>query len=291
MVEDGAAAMTESSREALGQFPTPGWVAEALYERHFSHLASGDVVWEPTCGPGSFLAVIPEEIEAFGTELDPVLAAMAESVTGRRVLQGDFEAVRLPASPTAIIGNPPFQLTLIDRLLKRAHAVLPVGGQAGFVLPAYAFQTAARVTGFADEWSISQEMIPRNIYPGLRLPLVFATFTKDGRRRLFGFALYREATEVQQSPRHVRDVLDGHRGPVWARAVEVVLGALGGEAELSAIYAALAPPPARPSCNPWWKAKVRQTLRRYERFRAVGPARYALADGRRTGGGVQLVLL
>ncbi len=34
------AAPTLDTRMALGQFPTPGWAAEALYERHFSHLGS-----------------------------------------------------------------------------------------------------------------------------------------------------------------------------------------------------------------------------------------------------------
>ncbi|WMD24050.1 class I SAM-dependent methyltransferase (plasmid) [Achromobacter seleniivolatilans] len=278
------------TRMALGQFPTPGWAAEALYERHFSHLTRGDVVWEPTCGPGSFLAVIPQEVDAFGSELDPHLARAAAAATGRLVLQGDFETVTLPATPTAVIGNPPFQLDLIDRLLRRAHAVLPSGGQAAFLLPAYAFQTAARVAGYAEDWSIAQEMVPRNIYPGLKLPLVFATFTKDGRRRLFGFALYRETADVHQFPRSVRAQLEGHRGPVWARAVEAVLRLLGGEADLASIYQALAPARARPSENPWWKEKVRQTLRRYERFRRVGGARYALADAA-PALGVQLVLI
>ncbi|WP_025139686.1 DNA methyltransferase [Achromobacter sp. DH1f] len=282
-----------AERMALGQFPTPGWAAEALYERHFAHLGRGDVVWEPTCGPGSFLAVVPEEVEALGSELDPELAAAATASTGRVVLQGDFEAVTLPAAPTTIIGNPPFQLDLIDRLLRKAHAVLPSGGQAGLLLPAYAFQTAARVAGYAEDWSISQEMIPRNIYPGLELPLVFALFTKDGRRRLFGFALYRETADVQKFPRQVRAELDGHRGPVWARAIESVLRMLGGEADLNAIYGALASAPARPSSNPWWKEKVRQTLRRYDRFRVVGPGRYALTGGAEgSGGGMcQLVLI
>jgi len=180
------AAPTLDTRMALGQFPTPGWAAEALYERHFSHLGRGDVVWEPTCGPGYFLAVVPPDVDAFGSELDPALARAAAVATGRLVLQGDFETVALPATPTVVIGNPPFQLDLIDRLLQRVHSVLPSGGQAAFLLPAYAFQTAARVAGYAEDWSIAQEMIPRNIYPGLKLPLVFATFTKDGRRRLFG---------------------------------------------------------------------------------------------------------
>lgn len=285
--------MTQAAeRMALGQFPTPGWVAEALYGRHFAHLGCGDVVWEPTCGPGAFLSVIPPEVVAFGTELDPALARVAAELTGRVVLQGDFDQVALPAEPTVIIGNPPFQLGLIDRLLRRAHVVLPSGGKAGFLLPAYAFQTAARVAGYAENWSISQEMIPRNIYPGLKLPLVFATFTKDGLRRLFGFALYRETADVQQFPKQVRAELDGHRGPVWARAVEAVLRVLGGEADLAAIYETLQPASSRPSTNPWWKAKVRQTLRRYERFRAVGPARYALSGGMEMSErGMQLALI
>ncbi|MGX9221850.1 hypothetical protein ACWV27_26135 (plasmid) [Massilia varians] len=72
------------------------------------------------------------------------------------------------------------------------------GGQAGFILPAYAFQTASRVVGYAERWALSQSMIPRNLFPGLSLPLVFATFEKGRRRTMIGFALYRETAAVHK---------------------------------------------------------------------------------------------
>lgn len=266
------------SHASLGQYPTPGWVAEALFERHFSDLSSTDCVFEPTCGPGAFLAVVPDHVAAFGCELDLLLAAEARRSTGRPVITGDVLAAKVPRQPTVIVGNPPFRLDFIDQLLRRAHALLPSGGRAGLVLPAYAFQTAARVAGYAESWSIAQEMIPRNIYEGLKLPLVFATFTKDGHRKLFGFALYREAAQVQRLGKAVRARLNSHLGPVWARAVESVLELLGGAADLSSIYAAMAKGEQRSTENPWWKAKVRQTLRRYSAFECVGPGRYALRE-------------
>lgn len=167
---------------SLGQYPTPVWVAEDLVERHFHDLDSGDMVIEPSCGPGAFLSALPDGVPAIGVEIDAAVAEQARENTGRRVVVGDFRTVGLDVQPTAIIGNPPFNLEVIDGFLARAHQMLPEGGRVGFLLPAYAFQTAARVAGYADHWSLMQEMIPRNIFPGLKLPLVFALFSKDRRR-------------------------------------------------------------------------------------------------------------
>src|SRR3546814_11300839 len=71
---------TIEDRKALGQYPTPGWVAQALVERHFARLSSADKVVEPSCGPGSFLSVIPSDIFAFGVEIDPLPAALAREI-------------------------------------------------------------------------------------------------------------------------------------------------------------------------------------------------------------------
>ena len=259
----------------LGQYPTPSWAAEALYERHFSDLDSNDLVAEPACGEGRFLAVVPAFVPAVGVEIDPNKAAQARLLTGRHVITGDFCGVELPSQPTVILGNPPFRLDLIDRFLDRAHGLLPDGGRVGFLLPAYAFQTAGRVTGYASRWSIAQEMIPRNIFCGLKLPLVFALFRKDRRRKLIGFALYQETADVQSLPRVYRDVLAQGSGPVWLRVIEKALERPGGEADLTDIYVEMEP--ARPTGNRWWKEKIRQTLRRYaDRFTATGKGRYAI---------------
>ena len=260
---------------SLGQYPTPVWVAEALVERHFHDLDSGDVVIEPSCGPGAFLSALPDGVPAIGVEIDAAVAEQARENTGRRVVVGDFLTVGLDVRPTAIIGNPPFNLEVIDGFLARAHQMLPEGGRVGFLLPAYAFQTAARVAGYADRWSLMQEMIPRNIFPGLKLPLVFALFSKDRRRTMVGFALYREATDVQRLPDPYREALSAGSGPVWRRVVETALTRLGGEADVSSLYAEIEG--HRPTRTQFWREKVRQTLRRYEdQFHAVAPGRYAL---------------
>lgn len=257
----------------LGQYPTPFWVAQALVERHFSTLDCNDFVIEPSCGPGSFLHALPPQVQAVGVEIDARIADLARAQTGRTIITGDFRSVPLNVQPTAIIGNPPFDLRVIDGFLERAHALLPEGGRVGFILPAYAFQTAVRVAGYTDRWSLMQEMIPRNIYPGLSLPLVFALFSKDKRRTLIGFALYCETADVQRMAKPYRDLLSGH-GSVWTRVIEMALQQLGGEAGLSEIYAELEN--HRPTRTQFWREQIRKVIRQSELFICSGAGRYAL---------------
>lgn len=262
-----------SDQKRLGQYPTPVWVAEALVERHFSDLDSNDCVIEPSCGPGAFLAAIPDHVQAIGVEIDAMVAQDAIRHTGRQVVVGDFQTVQLDVQPTIILGNPPFKMSLIDRFLERSHAILPEGGRVGFILPAYAFQTAARVAAYADRWSLMQEMIPRNIYPGLSLPLVFALFSKDRRRTMVGFCLYREATDVHGMQQPYRATISAGAGPVWKEAVHAALRALGGEATVQDLYQEIGG--QRPTQTEFWKAKIRQTLRRYpDNFTPVATGRY-----------------
>lgn len=264
-----------TNTKKLGQYPTPVWVAEALVERHFGDLDSGDCVIEPSCGPGAFLAAIPEHVQAIGVEIDAMIAKEAVANTGRRVLVGDFRTVQLDVQPTLILGNPPFNMKTIDCFLDRSHALLPEGGRVAFIMPTYAFQTASRVAGYADKWSLMQEMIPRNIYPGLSLPLVFAMFSKDRRRTMIGFALYRETADVLGMPEPYRATLGAGGGPVWREAVSAALCALGGEADVQALYAEIGG--KRPTRTRFWQEKIRQTLRRYsDRFTPVASGRYRL---------------
>lgn len=273
---DDARSEAGSHRRRLGQYLTPAWAAEALVERHFADLGARDVVLEPSCGDGRFLEAIPGSIPAYGVEIDPVLAARARSRTGREVLVGDFRTVPLDLYPTAIIGNPPFDLDVIDGFLSRAYQLLPPNGRVGFILPAYAFQTAARVAGYAESWSLFQEMIPRNIFPDLSKPLVFAVFSKDRRRTLVGFALYREAADVQQLPEEVRAILAGERGPIWCTLVAHAMRRLGGRATLEELYRAIEG--TRPTGTRFWREKVRQTLQRYrDRFLRVDAGVWALS--------------
>ena len=254
-------------------WPTPQWAADALVERYFGDLTMFDRVIDPGCGTGAFLAAIPDHVPALGIELDPDLAELARRATGREVRVGDFRTVNLPDDAAAVIGNPPFVADVIEGFLSRAHQVLRPGGRTGFLLPAYFLQTAGRVCGLARRWSVQQDFIPRNLFPRIKHPLCFAVFTKERTRRLVGFALYEETADVKAMDRAYQDGLSQQGRPVWKDVVVAALTALGGEAELDALYAEVSP--KRPSANTWWKAKVRQTVQRH--CRRTGPGRWALA--------------
>lgn len=261
----------------LCQFFTPLWVAEALVERHFPNLDGNDLVIEPSCGEGSFLKAVPAHVPAIGVEIDPRVAAVAREETGREILCGDFLTIPLDVQPTAIIGNPPFIMNTIDGFLGRAHQLLPEGGRTGLLLPAYGMQTAQRVAGYNERWSITAEMIPRNVFPRLREPLVFAVFSKDRRRILVGLALYNEAADVKGLAKPYKEALSCSRGSMWKTVCRVALERLGGEADLPAIYAEVEG--NRPSRTQFWREKIRQTLREYaDCFRVVETGRYALAS-------------
>lgn len=260
----------------LGQYPTPVWVAEAIVDRYFPKLDSSDFVIEPSCGPGAFLSAIPSHVPALGVEIDGVMAAKARINTNREIKEGDFLTIPLEVQPSLILGNPPFNMRIVDGFLGRAHKLLPEGGRVGFILPAYAFQTAARVAGYAEQWSLMQEMIPRNIYPGLSLPLVFAMFSKDRKRTMVGFALYRETADIQSFAQPYRNALAAGGGPVWKIVVETALERMGGESSVADLYAEIEQ--GRPTKTDFWREKIRQTLMRYtDSFVRVGRGRYALA--------------
>jgi hypothetical protein len=252
----------------LCQWPTPVWVAEALIERHFPRLDSSDFVIEPSCGNGQFLRAIPAHVPAMGVEIDARLAEDARGATGREIITGDFRTVPLSVQATAIIGNPPFKTAVIDEFLARGHELLVEGGRLGFILPAYALQTARRGARYAETWSMLVEMIPRNVFPSLEEPLVFAIFSKDSRRVMVGMALYREAADVQELPEPYRTVVRNPQGPLWQAVCRTALQQLGGSGSLSSIYGELEA--KRPSRTKFWREKVRQTLRQY-------PATFSLA--------------
>ncbi len=264
---------------ALGQWFTPAWAAEAIIEQEFGWLKPGQRVLEPSCGDGAFLCALPAEIDAVGVEIDPLQAARAAANSGRQVLIGDFRSVDadLIGPVDAIIGNPPFEASVVADFVARSARLLPDGGQAGFILPAYIFQTSSKVEMLSSQFSIEQKMLPRNLFPGLKLPLVFAKFIKERHPRLYGFLLYREAQSVRELERPVQESVSGARDPrgAWHKAVVEVLRSLGGEASLGEIYDRMSA--RRPSENPWWKEKVRQVVQRAPYFVRVSQGRYALA--------------
>jgi len=280
-VEDfpgGPAASAERNPE-LHQWFTPAWAAEAIVEQEFGWLSSADRVLEPSAGDGAFLCAVPANVPAIGVEIDPRQAALAQLHSGRRVLVGDFMTMpRDVIGPvTCVIGNPPFQSDAVAGFVGRCAELLPEGGQVGFVLPAYIFQTSSKVELLSRSFSIHQQLLPRNLFPGLKLPLVFAKFIKEQHRRLFGFLLYREAQDIRELRAEVAEMAAQTRGRrgAWHQVVESALRALGGEADLSSLYEHVAR--RRPTDNPFWKEKIRQVVQRSESFCRVGPGRYALA--------------
>ena len=262
-------------RRELGQFFTPAWACEAIIERYFPDLDAGkDVVLEPSCGPGRFLAAIPCEIPAVGVEIDHELAVQARALTGRRVIEGDFRTVPIDVAPTAIIGNPPYDLDLITAFLDRAYRLLPENGRLGFLLPAYAFQTASRVCAYATRWSIRQESVPRNIFDGLSMPLTFSIFSKQRERVLIGFALYHETASVHALSNRYRRLLENPPpGGIWSAVVRTALRELGGTGTVAQVIRLVEG--RRPTATAFWREKVRQTLQRI--CVRVAPATYALS--------------
>ncbi|WP_371438332.1 TRM11 family methyltransferase [Polaromonas sp.] len=270
---------TPATPQNLDQWFTPAWAAEAIVDQEFGWLKDGDEVVEPSCGDGAFLCALPLGVNVLGVEIDPVMAEKARANSGRRVIVGNFLEVPIEdlGNPAAIIGNPPFNATLVAAFLDRSGEILREGGKAGLILPAYILQTSSKVEQLSTKFSIKQELLPRNLFPRLKLPLVFATFTKERHRRLFGFMLYREAQEIRAIDKCWKAVVtEGRdRRGAWYPVVREILAALGGEASLENVYMAIQS--KRPTENCHWKAKVRQVLQNTSRFERTAPGRYSLA--------------
>lgn len=272
VLEEARGAAPELDAHGLGQCMTPAWAAAAIVEGF--GLRADDLVLEPAAGLGAFLAAIPPAISAIGVEIDPVLAEHAERATGRRVIVGDFRSVAIDVQPTVLLGNPPFDLDVIDGFLDRARMLLPLNGRIGWILPAYAFQTAKRVLRYNQHFAIQQTLIPRNIFRNLSIPLAFAVFTKDEQKRLVGFALYRETTEVHALPRRFRAILEGSDGPVWLRLVTQALHELRGRGTVQQIFELVEP--RAPRSNSFPRESVRKTLQSH--FRALGGGEYTFPE-------------
>lgn len=266
--------LTQDRDRVLDQFFTPQWAATALVEEFFPDLTGDDLVLEPSCGRGAFLQAIPSHVPAFGVEIDEQLAEEVRSNTGRSVLCGDFRTLAITQAPTVIVGNPPFDMQLFDGFLERAAKLLPDNGRCGFLLPAYTIQTPSRVLKWNDRWSLAQKALPRTLFPGSQLPLIFLMFAKDGLRRLDGFCLYRAIDEVKKLPAAVKLLLihGEPRKPCWRAVVEWALRKIGGKGSLRQLYDAIEP--HRPTDNRYWQEKVRQILQRY--FTSHGGGVWAL---------------
>jgi hypothetical protein len=259
----------------LGQYMTPEWAARELIAHYFGDLTCCDRVIEPSCGEGAFLRALPDYVPAIGVEIDPSLAATARASTGRTVIVGDFCTADIQLRPTAVIGNPPFQSTKVQAFLDRAWHLLPNDGRVGFILPCYAFQTSSTVARLSERWSIQQDMIPRDLFKRISLPLCFAVLTKARAGRLFGFALYHERAAVTRMQKRYRELLAQGQQSVWAAVTLAALEALGGEADLADLYSEITG--HQPTPNAFWREKVRQQLQRHAV--RVGRGRWRLPAG------------
>jgi adenine-specific DNA-methyltransferase len=259
---------------SFSQYMTPPWAAERLVELFFPHLSAQDVVLEPSCGKGAFLQAIPGHVPAYGVEIDPFEAQEAREFTGRKIVEGDFRTVKLPERPTVIIGNPPYKAELLGEFLERSKRLLKDGEQVGFLLSIHLLQTPSAVIRWNEDWSLSQHLVPRTLFPRAIRPLSFVVYTKDKRRQLVGgFSLFHESNDVQEMSREVQSLLRTMTStPVWRTTVGSALQELGGEAKVQDIYKVIEP--KRPSGNPWWQEKIRQTLQLH--FRRVSRGVWAL---------------
>jgi adenine-specific DNA-methyltransferase len=284
----GAGLLRMTKQKLLNQYFTPRWVAEEVVARHLGHLQPGATVVEPSCGDGRFLLALPDHVHAIGVEIDPHWAEIARRASGREILVGDFLHVPLPTDVDAIVGNPPFKASIVAGFLDRSHGLLRDGGKCCLILPAYLMQTSTKVLEMARKWSISQELMPRNVFPRLSVPIILATFTKEQERRLFGFFLYREAADIGALPSAVRatlagdlggDAVSGARaGSVWRSAVNGAFDAMeADQAPLDAIYRAIEG--RRPTANRHYHAKVRQVLQTYPEFEPLERGLWARRSG------------
>lgn len=258
-----------SNTKLLNQYFTPRWAAEAIVEHHFPELGRDVSVIEPSCGDGRFLMALPDHVRAVGVEIDPIQAELARLRSGRQVITGDYLKVALPGEADVIVGNPPFVASIVAAFLDRSHELLRDGGRCGFILPTYILQTSSKVMTYGKKWSISTELMPRNMFPGLSLPITFTVFTKDRARKLFGFFLYKETASLTKLSKDVRQLLNETtiRGSVWRHAVNLAFDRLGGgSASLSDIYAAVQ---HRPNENSHCEQQIRKVLQTYKEFSSV----------------------
>lgn len=255
----------------LSQFFTPFWVAEELVDDALRGIGSAAVL-EPSCGTGSFLTAIPSHMPALGIDIDPKVASAAMKNSGRNVIIGDFRTCDLEGfQPEVLVGNPPFEMAVINGFLDRAHEILPDDGLIAMIVPAYSFQTPRQVTRWMDMFSIEVNMIPRTIFPGLSKPLVWAKWRKQAQRTFSGMMLFAETRSVELMRSTIREALE--QPGTWREAVTRALETLGGEASVASIYDAIAPQRQQ---SEHWRPKVRQTLQRG--FVSLGNGRWTLPE-------------
>jgi len=191
-----------TKQEVLGQFMTPVWAAEEILS--LVGLSSEERVLEPSCGNGAFLKAIPKDIQAIGVEIDEELAEVARKDTGREVIVGDFREVELPYQPTLIIGNPPFQTSLVKDFINRSRILLPDGGRLVFILSTHIMQTSESVLPMLEGFGADHWIMPRTLFSKAERPLSLLQLTK-GASHCRGMALYSQAYVVKYLPKCLKE--------------------------------------------------------------------------------------
>ncbi len=243
------------------QFWTPEWAANLIVRKKFGDLTRSDRVVDAGTGRGAFLKAIPSYVPALGVEIDAALAAFAADDTGREVLVGDFRTIPLPYQPTVIVGNPPFSREIAEAFLARSAQLLGDGGRCGFLLPSSFLSFSSTLSRWREHFSIRHELLPRDVFPRISVPLSFYTFTRErGVRRLHGFLLFEECHAVGGAPKPVKLALvrGARRQSVWRVAVEEAMRALGGRATLRELYSFMAG--RLPVAIRFWRDTVRRVL-------------------------------
>jgi len=259
---------------SLNQYFTPQWAAELIVKHYYPNLGRNDVVFDIGSGDGRFLRALPDEVTAYGFEVDEALAKVAQSTSGREVIVGDVRHAPFPANPTLIIGNPPFELSLVEDVLTRGYECLDYNQEAGFVLPVYFFQTADTLLKFHEKWTIRHDLMPRNMFQNMQKPIMFARFIKERKTTLVGFYLYQETADMLSLRKQFKTLFLGNESSsnVWGEAIDLALLELGGKATLKDIYRAIEG--KRPTKTQFWKEAIRKHLQKY--YQKLGPALYGL---------------
>jgi adenine-specific DNA-methyltransferase len=246
----------------LGQWLTPAWVPELIYQHFYPNLSHRDVVADPACGDARWLMALPTAIPAFGVDIDPAITVEARRNTTHPIICADFRSCELPMRPTLFIGNPPFRSALIDAFLERCYDAMDYGGRVGFILPAYYLQAASTGVRLSKKWSLTQTMLPKNLFRKLETPINFVQFDKDGRGRMFGFLLYpeRDSLDALKKDYRARFYGNGSRANVWLETAYAAMKKCGKgpryRTAIADVYACIEN--ERPTENPFWRDKLRQ---------------------------------
>lgn len=257
------------SKQVLhSQYLTPLWASEEIIDS--LNLSSIDKVLEPSCGDGSFLKAIPQEVEAIGVEIDPEMAELARQATGRHVITGDFLEVEIPMRPTLVVGNPPYKSQLVEDFLNKTYSLMDKGGRVAFLLSTHILQTPSTVARLMQGWGVDHCMVPRTLFNKAIRPLSFVTLTK-GETFCRGLALYQQALFFNQLPPKAKTVASNGQKSVWLRVVTWAMDQAGGEATLTQLYELVGQ--RRPTENKWWREKCRQILQKH--FTPVSKGKWA----------------